>query len=114
MKAKVRKHNLTGVTQKQAEEMALEYANEAWLAIQKAIDWRLKLALALVLSDLFRFGTKRITRAIQALNVICNGYIKDLEKDEHGEPAIEKTNKMMEEELASRGIHLSREELQGK
>ena len=115
MPAKMRKHNLPGVTQKQAQEMALDIVNEAWKTIQAAIDWRFKLALALAMSDVLpHFGSKRITRVIKAINVICAAYAHDLDKDEHGAPAIEKTNIQMEEELASRRIFLSREELQGR
>ena len=99
-------------TRGELDKVAREYIAEQIEEYSAGLKWRLTrrtvLAVALVLSDQYGFGEKRIRRAVEGLTEILAGVSEDVyEKNETDPAGVDKVVDNMLLELSDRGIRIA-------
>lgn len=112
MKAKIRPANLPQARKSDLDKVSRQYIAEQIDEYSAGLKWKLTrrtvLAVALVLSDQYGFGEKRIKRAIDGLTEILAGVSEDVyDKGEIDPAGVDKVVDNMLAELADRGIHIA-------
>ena len=112
MKARIRGANLPQSTRGELNKAAREYIAEQIDEYSRGLKWKLTrrtvLAVALVLSEQYGFGEKRIKRAVEGMTEILAGVSEDVyDKGEIDPDGVDKVADNMAAELLDRGIRIA-------
>lgn len=112
MKARIGKSTydaLPEAVREAAKLCAQNIAEERWREVQKDVNDRFVLILALALNDVYGFGAARIGRVIDAMGEIAVGYSEESYKPSEnrvGTTDMKRMGEKMAEELKARGIDI--------
>lgn len=112
MKAKIRPANLPQARKNDLDKVARQYISEQIDEYSRDLKWkmtrRVVCSVALVLSDQYGFGEKRIRRAVEGITEILAGVSEDVYGKGEIDPAgVDKVADNMMAELLDRGIHIA-------
>ncbi len=112
MKAKIRPANLPQARKNDLDKVARQYISEQIDEYSRDLKWkmtrRVVCSVALVLSDQYGFGEKRIKRAVEGITEILAGVSEDVyDKGEIDPAGVDKVADNMMAELLDRGIQLA-------